>query len=128
MNSNVLDHLATLRERLDSRRLELQAKIAATQELLPIRDSSGSSEVTDRKDHAERLQLSEVIEADEQRDLEEVRQIDKALQRMNSGSYGICEQCGNAIPLQRLLVQPAAERCLGCQRDLESKPGLQLAR
>ena len=121
MNPDVLDYLAMLRERLDSRRLELQAEIASTKELLPIRNSTGSSEVTDTKDRAGRLQMSEVIEADEQRDLAEVRQIDKAIQRMNSGNYGTCEQCGSAIPLQRLLVQPAAERCLGCQEDLETK-------
>lgn len=102
--------------------------MAAAEDLDPVRSSSESSEVTDRKDHAGRLQLSEVIEAEEQRDLEEVRQIDKALLRMESGSYGTCEQCGRAIPLQRLLVQPAAQRCLECQKDLEAKHGLRPAR
>ena len=53
------------------------------------------------------------------RDLEELRDIDSALQRIESGDYGTCEQCGNDIDYRRLEVQPTAMRCIECQAQYE---------
>lgn len=41
--------------------------------------------------------------------------IDKALERIANGVYGICVNCGKPIPEKRLEVMPEAERCLDCQ-------------
>lgn len=38
-----------------------------------------------------------------------------ALQRIDAGTYGTCQRCGEAIPLARLQVMPATQRCLGCR-------------
>lgn len=40
-----------------------------------------------------------------------LRKIDKALKRIEEGSYGFCEVSGQEIGLQRLLVRPTAELC-----------------
>ena len=40
----------------------------------------------------------------------------EALQRMNDGSYGVCLNCGNEIPIERLEVLPSARYCMDCQR------------
>jgi DnaK suppressor protein len=53
------------------------------------------------------------------RDLEELRDIDAALQRIADGSYGDCEQCGTEIGYPRLEVQPIATRCIQCQAQFE---------
>ena len=53
------------------------------------------------------------------RDLEELRDIDAALQRMDKGEYGQCEQCGADIDYARLEVQPTATRCVACQAQYE---------
>jgi RNA polymerase-binding transcription factor DksA len=53
------------------------------------------------------------------RDVIELRSIDAALARIDSGAYGECSGCGYAIPLARLEVQPAAERCAPCQEAYE---------
>ena len=53
------------------------------------------------------------------RDLEELRDIDAALQRIADGSYGDCEQCGTEIGYPRLEVQPTAARCIECQSQFE---------
>ena len=37
-----------------------------------------------------------------------------ALERIEEGSYGLCEECGDAIPYGRLLVFPEAVTCTGC--------------
>jgi RNA polymerase-binding protein DksA len=53
------------------------------------------------------------------RDLEELRNIDAALQRIEGDEYGECEQCGNDIGYPRLEVQPTATRCIQCQAQYE---------
>jgi RNA polymerase-binding transcription factor DksA len=44
-----------------------------------------------------------------------VDDIRAALQRMESGTYGICEQCGSVIAAERLRARPTARRCANCQ-------------
>ncbi|TIC87997.1 TraR/DksA family transcriptional regulator [Nocardioides sp. GY 10113] len=41
-------------------------------------------------------------------------EIDDALARVDSGAYGVCEDCGGPIGEGRLEARPAARRCLGC--------------
>jgi DnaK suppressor protein len=53
------------------------------------------------------------------RDLEELRDIDTALRRLDGGEYGECEQCGADIGYPRLEVQPTAVRCVQCQAQYE---------
>lgn len=40
----------------------------------------------------------------------ELREVESALERMDMGSYGRCEECDEAIPYERLKVQPTARR------------------
>ncbi len=42
-------------------------------------------------------------------------QVERALERLREGAYGICEGCGRRIPEARLEYQPAATRCVECQ-------------
>lgn len=42
-------------------------------------------------------------------------QVERALERLREGTYGICEGCGRRIPEARLQYQPAATRCVECQ-------------
>lgn len=43
-------------------------------------------------------------------------EIDAALQRMDTGCYGLCRLCGGPIGLERLEVLPMASLCIACQR------------
>jgi DnaK suppressor protein len=45
-----------------------------------------------------------------------IKQIDAAFSRLERGLYGICEECGDEIPLERLEALPFATRCVDCQR------------
>src|SRR5215217_6674442 len=40
--------------------------------------------------------------------------IDTALSRLETGSYGVCESCGAPIPGERLEAIPHARRCVSC--------------
>jgi DnaK suppressor protein len=45
--------------------------------------------------------------------------IDVALRRIEHGTYGHCQRCGDLMSLGRLAVQPMANWCWLCQRTLE---------
>jgi RNA polymerase-binding protein DksA len=46
----------------------------------------------------------------------EIAQIEKALARLDDGSYGRCEGCGRSIATKRLEALPFATRCVACER------------
>jgi DnaK suppressor protein len=46
--------------------------------------------------------------------------IDGALDRLARGEYGLCDECGEPIPLKRLQAVPWAEYCIPCQERMES--------
>lgn len=53
------------------------------------------------------------------RDVEELRDIAQALQRIDDGDYGTCDDCGQEIGYPRLEVQPTATRCIEDQEKFE---------
>lgn len=44
-----------------------------------------------------------------------LKQIDSALARLAADRYGICEECGEEIPLRRLQAQPMTTLCVACK-------------
>ncbi len=49
-------------------------------------------------------------------------EIEAALQRLEDGSFGMCERCGEPIPAQRLQVLPMSRLCSPCQAFVDSGP------
>jgi RNA polymerase-binding protein DksA len=49
----------------------------------------------------------------------EVAALEAALQRIHSGTYGRCVDCGDEIEMERLKANPAADRCFDCQNRKE---------
>ncbi|HZT07334.1 MAG TPA: TraR/DksA family transcriptional regulator [Chloroflexota bacterium] len=47
--------------------------------------------------------------------------VEAALQRIDRGVYGMCEDCGHAIDPARLRALPSARRCLACQERMERR-------
>lgn len=50
----------------------------------------------------------------------ELERIEHAMQRLDDGTYGICEQCQRTIPLARLRVIPHASTCVKCASSKET--------
>jgi RNA polymerase-binding transcription factor DksA len=48
--------------------------------------------------------------------LHTIEEIDAALHRIASGTYGSCVHCGIAIPAERLEFRPYAAGCVSCQQ------------
>ena len=63
--------------------------------------------------------LADLGEAETTRDLGELRALEAALKRVSDGAYGVCVDCGEDIPYERLRAQPSAERCVACQQRHE---------
>lgn len=61
----------------------------------------------------------EVTAAVVDRRARELQQVNSALEAIESGRYGLCRDCGEAIAPARLRVLPFATRCVACQANLE---------
>jgi RNA polymerase-binding transcription factor len=47
--------------------------------------------------------------------------IDEAVERIEDGSYGRCEECGGEIGIERLKARPVTTFCIGCKSDQEAR-------
>lgn len=48
-----------------------------------------------------------------------IKEIEAALERLDEGSYGICDDCGTEITENRLKIVPFTKYCRDCQEDKE---------
>ncbi|WP_457755151.1 TraR/DksA family transcriptional regulator [Thermovibrio ammonificans] len=53
------------------------------------------------------------------REAKYLKKIEKALQKIEDGTYGICEKCGACIGYERLKLRPVAELCIKCKLEQE---------
>lgn len=51
--------------------------------------------------------------------IERLREVEDALDRLEEGTYGVCEDCGASINLERLKVLPFTTYCVQCQEKRE---------
>lgn len=54
---------------------------------------------------------------------EELVRIDESLRKLDQGTYGLCDVCGNEIDEERLRIEASAMHCLKCQSELEKREG-----
>ncbi len=54
-----------------------------------------------------------------ERGSEELAEIEEAFRRMDEGKFGICEECGRDVRLERLEALPYAALCIECKRNQE---------
>jgi DnaK suppressor protein len=71
-------------------------------------------------DDAALAELQQTLDVAElERDARELKQVKDAMRRLHTPDYGVCVDCGAEIPYSRLAAQPAAVRCVACQRLFE---------
>ena len=56
-------------------------------------------------------------------DSEAIEEIERALQKIDQGTYGVCEDCGRPITRHRLKAVPAALLCVQCKQQEERADG-----
>ena len=109
LQTRLRDERAELREQLTT--IEDQA-FAATQS-----DMSGDVGVDDESADAGTATFEREKELSIEQNVRDlIQKIDRALKRIDDGTYGICERCAKPIAEARLEALPYAELCIECKR------------
>jgi DnaK suppressor protein len=120
MTSLNAEQSTTMRARLRERASQLRAEIRSTLERSADETHVRIAEqARDTEDDSFSNLIVDLNLAEIDRDAGELRRIDTALARINEGSYGQCESCGQEIPQARLQAEPTALRCVKCQELFE---------
>lgn len=112
------DALIRLHQDLQARRAELYRRLGL--ELRDLGKSRGTSNSGDAADAAFSAGSEEVSTRLAELEARELKQIERALQKMKRGTYGTCELCHCKIPVARLDALPYSTLCVRCQREVET--------
>ncbi len=110
--------LEELRGYLDAERARLEAEVAEIEaaDRDSLSEASGENayrdHMADQGSATFERELDMTFEENLRNHLAEVR---AALARIDSGKYGECERCGDAIPLDRMEAVPTASLCISCK-------------
>lgn len=105
--------IGTIRAALESQKILLEERLGR------IKDNVRRGFNADSGEMAKELEDQEVVDALGNEAREELRLISGALQRLESGDYGVCRECGEEIPVERLRIAPIAEFCVDCANELD---------
>lgn len=111
------------RQQLEEARARLQSTIehhelggaSLTEETGELLSGSQDNHMADTATETYERELDEGLEEDAR---EQLRQVESALQRIESGEYGRCEICGKEIPVERLEAVPSTTLCIDDARRL----------
>jgi len=109
--------LKKLREQLEAKRKELVASYKRSQQANRQREE----DPLDLADTATELYTQEFNYSLSENDRAQLALVDAALNRMEEGVYGECEECGEKIGKKRLQAVPWAIYCLDCQEEKEEE-------
>jgi RNA polymerase-binding protein DksA len=100
------------KQRLEAKRAEIEAHIAVNRRGVQetVRGEEG---VGDFEDEADLLYEREAELGESSRDRQELAQVERALERIEQGTYGVSEVSGKAIPIERLEALPYATTLVG---------------
>ena len=111
--------LTAFKKLLDERRQELMTEAVGTMHGMGMVGASRETfpDPTDRASLEGNRNLTLRIR-DRERKL--ITKIDEALGRIADGSYGVCEDCGGAIGVERLRARPVTTLCIACKSEQEA--------
>lgn len=110
--------LERFRKRLEAEKERLEELIADYErDLEEARLTESSSDRSPDPGNAEassmKLEYAKELSI-EQNTLDLLRKVERALEQIDAGTYGSCESCGKAIPVERLEVLPYSTLCVEC--------------
>lgn len=110
-----MDEFAEIRETLIAKREELSIRLER------IKGNLTEGRSADSQEQAQELENAEVVDALGNEARVELTRIAKALDQIKNGTYGVCMDCGESIPMARLKAYPFADRCIRCATAAEAK-------
>jgi RNA polymerase-binding protein DksA len=105
-----------IRQRLLAHKAELRKRVTT------IHEHARNPLDQDSAEQAAQLGNVAVVSALESEAVQQIAEIEAALQRLDAGSYGDCVSCGEPISEGRLKVRPAATQCKDCA-EIDSRRG-----
>jgi len=109
------DALLRLHQRLIAKRDSLHRKLVDNNKLAHAA-GPGVGDAGDAATDGEQTEINSQLAALESREL---NQVDRAIELIKTGRYGMCEVCDQAIPIERLKALPFTPYCVGCQQKIE---------
>lgn len=106
-----MTELERIRDALENRKRELSARIYA------VRQDFAGGRNRDSSEQAAERQNDEVLGAIEEEAEKELNAVNRALVKITSGEYGICDRCGEEIASRRLQALPYTCLCLKCASE-----------
>jgi DnaK suppressor protein len=79
----------------------------------------GQDGTQDIGDEAANMYNKQVLLSLNENERKRLKEVDESLDRIENGTYGICDECGGPISLKRLEVRPVAKYCVPCLTKLE---------
>src|SRR5512144_1492510 len=79
----------------------------------------GTDGIQDMADAASNTYNADILMSISDNDLTILKDIDNSLDKLNKGTYGICEECEEKISEKRLEANPVARYCITCKRQME---------
>ncbi len=114
------DQIKELEAVLLARRKALNAEVNEHLQQTSAQRLEGSENtVGDVGDESVAHMMTDLSLAEATRDINELRDVEAALQRIAEGGYGECLDCGGDIDHARLMAYPTATRCVTCQSQHE---------
>ncbi len=108
--------LEKIKALLLARQKELEETIAQLQS-----EGEKNDQVQDQADQALSSAFETLKSSLHNNEYEEYKMIEKALEMVDAGTYGMCVDCQQAISEKRLQSYPNATRCLPCQETAEEE-------
>jgi len=96
-------------------------KTLEEQMIVRSKEQFSDGQVQDQGDQALSITMESLRTSLQDAEVEEYRRINRALEKIRDGSYGICMDCNNEISEKRLISFPDAARCLICQELFEER-------
>ncbi|MGW1535081.1 TraR/DksA C4-type zinc finger protein [Streptomyces aureus] len=116
------DEVGAARAELQSEVLRLGAEISSSEEgLAGLMRDSGDGAGDDEADTGTKNITREHEMALNANAREMLEQTERALDRLDAGTYGLCENCGNAIGKARMQAFPRATLCVECKQKQERR-------
>jgi DnaK suppressor protein len=112
------ERLATFKKRLVEKQRQLLDEVGRTAHYGKDQEDDSIKDLGDQANTAYTREFFFELGSGDRRML---RDVTSALQRIEDGSFGACERCGEAIAEKRLEALPFARYCIKCQRLAEEE-------
>jgi len=100
---------------------EREQIVGEVKQIIESSKEMGQDGIQDIGDEAANIYNKQVLLSLNENERTRLQEVDEALDHIENGTYGICEECGGPISLKRLEVRPVAKYCVPCLTKLEKE-------